>query len=185
MTDTDKASRAVSSLAESASVLGKRTRDTDSAGAPRLEKQQRRPDQYSAFRKAVPPTSRATKPLAQSLGGLQELLKSSAWELSTQELLHRPNLIGGKGMRKKAARLKDPTDNEIKQAFRHFDTDGAGIVGWHDIARVCDELGFKVSAQDVELLTERLAELARGGEPSMLMTSSEFAALVEHFSSFT
>lgn len=141
MTDTDKASRAVSSLAESASVLGKRTRDTDSAGAPRLEKQQRRPDQCkqaqhmhwssllaavlghdmpivktfliasadSAFRKAVPPTSRATKPLAQSLGGLQELLKSSAWELSTQELLHRPNLIGGKGMRKKAARLKDPT----------------------------------------------------------------------------
>ena len=28
--------------------------------------------------------------------------------------------------------------------------------------QVCDELGFKVSAQDVELLTERLAELARG-----------------------
>ena len=90
-----------------------------------------------------------------------------------------------------------------------FDTDGAGIVGWHDIARVrhvaachfqdmlrprqghatmlqvCDELGFKVSAQDVELLTERLAELARGGEPSMLMTASEFATLVEHFSSFS
>ena len=70
----------------------------------------------SALRKAVSPTGRAT---ARSLSGLQQLLKSSVWELSNQELLHRPNLIGsrhqkggdgtGKGMRKKAARLKDPT----------------------------------------------------------------------------
>ena len=51
--------------------------------------------------------------------------------------------------------------------------------------QVCDELGFKVSAQDVELLTERLAELAQDGEPSMLMTASKFATLVRHFSSFT
>ena len=73
----------------------------------------------SALRQTASPTGRATKPLAPSLGGLQQLLKSSVWEMSSQELLHRPNLIGGKhqkggegtgkGMRKKAAKLKDPT----------------------------------------------------------------------------
>ena len=73
----------------------------------------------AALQKADSPTGRATKAPAQSLGRLQQLLKSSVWELGNQELLHRSNLIGGKhqkggegtgkGMRKKAARLKDPT----------------------------------------------------------------------------
>ena len=66
------------------------------------------------------------------MGGLQQLLKSSVWELSNQELLHRPNLIGGKnqkggegtgkGMRKKAARLKDPTGaNSVESSMACYD----------------------------------------------------------------
>ena len=58
--------------------------------------------------------------------------------------------------------MSDPTEDQLREVFNTFDTDGNGSIDGTEIKAVCESLGLEAKASEVEELIKQADEDGNG-----------------------